>query len=115
MPDQEMQPESGLTRREVLKRGAALGGALVWGAPLVQVIGMRPALAATPSPTCPNLYCVKAEWQGNEDGSLGSFQACSKGFSRGRELPRSADDVDFDVSCDPQWFRGHPRSHLRRS
>jgi hypothetical protein len=65
---------------------------------LVQVIGMRPALAATPSPTCPNLYCVKAEWQGNEDGSLGSFQACSKGFSRGKgNCLVPPDDVDFDV------------------
>ena len=98
MTDHDTHTESGLTRRDVLKKGAALGGALVWGAPVVQVIGMRPALAATPSPTCPNLFCVKAEWRGNENGSLGSFQACSPGFSKGKGnclgLP---DDVDFDV------------------
>lgn len=99
MSDHDTTNKSGLTRREVLKSGAALGGALVWGAPIVQVIGMRPALAATPSPTCPNLYCVKAEWEGDEDGSLGSFQACSKGFSRGKGncLVPPEDDTDFDV------------------
>ena len=95
---QETKSESGLTRRDVLKQGAALGGALVWGAPMVQVIGMRPALAQTPSPTCPNLFCVKAEWRGGENGNLGSFQACSKGFSRGKgNCLVPPEDVDFDA------------------
>jgi hypothetical protein len=43
---------SGLTRREMLKRGAVLGGAVAWATPAVQLIGMRPALAQTPSDTC---------------------------------------------------------------
>jgi hypothetical protein len=102
MSDVDQSIESGVTRREILKKGAALGGALVWGAPVVQVIGMRPALAQTPSPVCPNLYCVKAEWRGGQNGSLGSFQACSKGFSRGQGNclvppdPGKA-ELDFDV------------------
>lgn len=42
----------GLTRRQALKRGAILGGALAWATPVVQVIGMRPAFAQTVSPAC---------------------------------------------------------------
>lgn len=39
-----------LTRREALKRGAGLVGALAWAAPVVQVVGMSPAYAAVTSP-----------------------------------------------------------------
>jgi hypothetical protein len=45
-------PRPGLTRREALKKGAVLGGALVWTTPLVQAIGMRPAQAQEVSPVC---------------------------------------------------------------
>ena len=48
---------SGLTRRELLKRGAAVGGAL-WAVPVVQMIGMNPAMAAIPSDVC---FCVKLD------------------------------------------------------
>jgi hypothetical protein len=40
----------GLTRREALKRGAMLGGALVWAIPVVQTVGMTAAMAQTVSP-----------------------------------------------------------------
>lgn len=42
----------GITRREALRRGALLGGALAWATPIVQVVGMKPALAQTVSPAC---------------------------------------------------------------
>ena len=42
----------GVTRREALKRGALLGGALVWATPAVQVIGMKPAFAQSVSAPC---------------------------------------------------------------
>ena len=45
-----MTNKDGLSRRDFLKRGAALGGALVWVTPVVQVVGMRPAFAQTVSP-----------------------------------------------------------------
>jgi len=53
--------EPGLNRRDFLKRGAALGGTLVWATPIVQVIGMHPALAQTVSPVCANHFAVKIE------------------------------------------------------
>lgn len=46
-----VEPSGALTRRQALKRGAILGGALAWATPVVQVVGMRPALAQTVSPT----------------------------------------------------------------
>ena len=64
-------PETGITRRELLKRGAVLGGALVWATPVVQTIGMRAAFAQSTSPDCPNLYCVKADVKGGSN--LGDF------------------------------------------
>lgn len=59
--------DSGLTRRQLLKRGAALGGALVWTTPVVQVIGLNPAFAQATSPLCNVFYAVKIER--NEFGS----------------------------------------------
>lgn len=46
-----MAPEGqGLTRREMLRRGAVLGGAVVWTTPVVQTLGMGRAFAQTASP-----------------------------------------------------------------
>lgn len=39
----------GVTRREALKKGARLGGALVWAIPVVQTVGMSSAMAQTVS------------------------------------------------------------------
>jgi len=39
----------GLTRREMLRKGAVLGGALAWSIPTVQTFGMAPAFAAATS------------------------------------------------------------------
>lgn len=41
----ELNTNEGLTRREALKKGARFGGALVWAVPVVQTVGMSPALA----------------------------------------------------------------------
>lgn len=53
--------EHDVSRRDFLKRGALLGGALVWATPVVQVVGMNPALAQVPSPACNVWYAVKIE------------------------------------------------------
>lgn len=64
-----------LTRREVLKRGAAVGGTLVWAAPVVQSLGVRPAWAVYGqdiSFVCLNLLCdgaaVFVKFQCTEQG-----------------------------------------------
>ena len=56
----------GLTRRETLKRGAKLGGAVLWMTPVVQAVGMRPAFAQRVSPgACDFWYAIKIERVGN--------------------------------------------------
>jgi hypothetical protein len=62
-------PQSGLTRREALKRGIAIG-ALAWAVPVVQAVGMRPAYAKTPSGGCTR-YCLK--W---EPGGVSGTDTC---------------------------------------
>lgn len=48
--DEPRQERAGFSRREALRRGAGVGGTLLWVAPAVQSIGMTRALAQTPSP-----------------------------------------------------------------
>ncbi len=50
-----------ISRREILKRGAFVGGAVVWATPVVQTLGMGRAFAATPSDTCIASWAVKVE------------------------------------------------------
>ncbi len=49
---------SELSRRDFLKRGTVLGGAVVWATPIVQIVGMRPALAQDVS-GCDKIYAIK--------------------------------------------------------
>jgi hypothetical protein len=42
-------PSTGLSRRDLLKRGAVVGATAVWTVPLVQVVSMTPAHADSPS------------------------------------------------------------------
>lgn len=45
----ESETGSGITRRQALKRGAAVAGTAVWVAPVVQALAMSPASAQQPS------------------------------------------------------------------
>ena len=42
---------SGISRRDAIKKGAIVGGAVVWATPVIQAIGITPAGAQIPSPT----------------------------------------------------------------
>lgn len=44
------EASQGITRRDLLRRGAVLGGAVVWTTPMVQTLGMGRAFAQTASP-----------------------------------------------------------------
>jgi hypothetical protein len=58
-----------ITRREALRRGAVVGGAVLWASPTVQTLGMGRALAAQPSGGCA-YYAVKYD-VGQGWGGLG--------------------------------------------
>ena len=57
---------SGITRRELLKRGAVVGVATLWVTPIVQTVGMGRAAAAVTSPVC-SIYCIV--WQPSLPGA----------------------------------------------
>lgn len=74
-------PSEGVSRREALKRGAKLTGAVLWMTPVVQAIGMSPALASTTSPTEPCDATVAMRAKANWNGTAFVWEA-SPGFGR---------------------------------
>ena len=72
---------SGLTRREAIKKGAIVGGTVLWVAPLVQSVGMSPASAQTVSPPAGDCVCTgtssfdaRVTLDGIIDGTVGPIQ-----------------------------------------
>ncbi len=59
---------STITRRELLKKGALVGGTALWVTPVVQVVGMSRAFAKETSPGCIR-YCLK--WNVDDNLELG--------------------------------------------
>lgn len=59
-----------ITRRELLKRGAIVGGVTVWATPVVQVVGMGKAYAKDVSPGCTR-YCLK--WEVDDNSPTGEL------------------------------------------
>jgi hypothetical protein len=79
--------EHDLDRREFLKRGA-IGGALVWATPVIQLVGMRPALAQVASPACNVWYAVKIDVETGvlQCTSIHDQGAGDEGFGTGKCL-----------------------------
>jgi hypothetical protein len=68
---------TGITRRDLLKRGALVGGAVLWATPVVQVVGMGRAYAKDVSPNC-SRFCLKWNVDANEEtGEL----TCTNGLT----------------------------------
>ena len=61
---------STISRRDLLKRGALVGGAVLWVAPFVQVVGMGRAFAKDVSPNC-SRYCLK--WNVDDNSETGGL------------------------------------------
>ena len=121
----------GITRRDLLKKGAALGGAVVWVTPIVQSVGMGRAFAQTPSPCTPgisyiamnvkcdrtpdekcfdapdpdNLYFIKWEatngFEGDWEPDPDSVPGC--GFTPDGTKAKG-DCLGFEVKVDPSGF-----------
>lgn len=92
-------PESqGISRRDLLKRGAALGGAVVWATPVVQTLGMGRAFAQSATPVVefsyvamlircgddPDIHFIKWEVDENAwESDPGMTPGCSPGIQPG--------------------------------
>jgi hypothetical protein len=60
--DSDVRRESGISRRELLKRGAVVGGTMVWAVPVLQSLTPPAFAQATPRP-CGCCYC----WNGDKE------------------------------------------------
>jgi hypothetical protein len=49
MGNDESTPQTGLSRRDLLRRGAVVGGTLVWAVPAMEVLSLTSAHATSPS------------------------------------------------------------------
>jgi hypothetical protein len=65
----------GITRRDLLKRGAVLGGAVVWATPVVQTLGMGRAYANTASPVGKDISYIGINVTDCAVGDAGDFFA----------------------------------------
>jgi hypothetical protein len=59
--DSGLRRDSNISRRELIRRGAVVGGTLVWAAPLIQSLA-PPAFAQNGYATCGCCYC----WNGDK-------------------------------------------------
>jgi len=78
----DLNDESGMTRRDMLRRGAIVGGTLLWVAPAIQSMAPR-AFAQTDgealgSTRCAACYCWNGDKQNVPPASGGGFQ--NRGF-----------------------------------
>ncbi len=102
------QQQPGLTRREMLKRGAIFGGAVIWATPVVQTVGMNRALAQEASPACTVWYAIKINIEGTgfECESIHGQTSTDGGFGTGKcldvqeaEADGGFTTVDFGGDC----------------
>lgn len=117
MPDVD---STGLSRRDLIRRGAVIGGTLVWATPTIQTLA-TPAFAGTPGePGCPETHTFVRLKFSNEGGqgvvsadSLGNscnwpdYEAAPPGdVSDIVSAVLSADElcmtITFDEACDAQ-------------
>ena len=118
--------KAGLARREFLKRAAITGAAVAWATPIVQTVGARPALAATPAPcyflkitnnglsetgcddAVPNGLCFSPA-PGFQDGCAGHNYTLSNPSSGVLRVTLTGAFVDCTINnaavkCGPDWF-----------
>jgi hypothetical protein len=101
------ETQGGLTRREALKRGVVVAGAL-WAVPVVQAVGMRPAYAQAPSPQC-TTYCVR--WnQGNWLGIPGANNVLDCPAGAVNDLPPCIDDFTVEGTKETGYTVTYPDS-----
>ena len=90
MEDEEFNANLGISRRTLIKRGAVVGGTLVWAAPVVQSLS-APAFAAG-SPQC--TLAVTNNQQGDACQELGTLTPADDANNEGRDCCSS-----FNSGC----------------
>jgi hypothetical protein len=104
MPTRPASTTDGPTRRQLLKRGVALGVATMWATPTLQLVRMSRAQAADASGSNCVIYCIKFDWDTQQWEHLGNgVQNCLTCPTDGINglPPQELLDL-FTVSGDPE-------------
>lgn len=106
----ETHSENGISRRELLKKGAVLGGAVAWATPVVQTLGMGRAFAQTASPTGGkdisyigiNVNCDDAKfWIKWEDGGWEDAPGAAPECAEKDDLPNGVNGTGLGFQLNP--------------
>lgn len=92
MHDEEFQANLGISRRTLIKRGAVVGGTLVWAAPVVQSLS-APAFAAG-SPAC--TYAITNDEEGDACRELGVLTPSNSASNEGKDC---CSNTTFNTQC----------------
>jgi hypothetical protein len=90
----DLNDESGMTRRDLLRRGAIVGGTLLWVAPAIQSLGTK-AFAVEGnrgSKGCAACYCWSPHNPGNPQGTHGNPEGGEAGTNVTQDGLRSKAD-----------------------
>ena len=90
----DLKTEVGLSRREMLRRSAIVGGALVWAVPAIQSVGIKAAAAQVGGPSpgqCGACYCFTLKNNGKVKKEFG--------FNGPLNTPGLADQSDCTAFC----------------
>lgn len=98
-PRVDLEKEFGLTRRDLLRRGAIVGGTLLWAAPAVQTIS-RPAFALSEQGTA-RFFCCYC-W----DGAKPQGTRCSCAANGAPPLVPN-NDHDCNAMCKSMGYAHH--------
>ena len=96
MRDEEFQANLGISRRTLIKRGAVVGGTLVWAAPVVQSLS-APAFAAG-SPQCS--YAVTNNQSGGDCREFGVLTPSNSPANEGKDCCSSTTAPNFECEYD---------------
>lgn len=98
--DDGIKRELGISRRDLLRRGAVVGGTLLWATPVIQSL-TTPAFAQTPRP-CSCCCCTQPTPFGFQCATDSfSFTACQALCATGGGTPKagSAGFCESNVDC----------------
>lgn len=99
MEDQTTEPGVGFTRRDLIRRGAVVGGTLMWAAPAVQTFS-KAAFAQVEGSPC--VFCVFIPGIPTPVGRCEATQACCDCLENPpNPLPGACDPVCVSINCVP--------------
>jgi hypothetical protein len=107
----ELNESQGISRRNLIKRGAIVGGTMVWAAPVVNTLTAGPAFASTGTPdACLHSIGRVAGLEGTDCEDEGCMGACQTACDRGcaDQLTQAAGCQDACSQLCPNIMGSYP-------